>query len=165
MKSLEPVSPSRLRPELPRDLETICLKCLSKEPRQRYQSAEELAEDLRRHLKMEPIKARRISFTGRAIRWCRRNPLLAAVTGSAAAVILILTSVYYFNLVFALEDARTAGLSHGQGTEQGREQSPRLRGAAGTCGKEQSGTGPRAGRNGEASSDSPSWSRNEPGTI
>jgi WD40 repeat protein/predicted Ser/Thr protein kinase len=81
----EPVSPSRLQPKLPRDLVTICLKCLQKEPRQRYASAEALAEDLRRFLAEEPIQARPASRTEKAWRWCRRNPALAAASGFAAA--------------------------------------------------------------------------------
>jgi WD40 repeat protein len=77
VRSQEPVPPSRLQPQVPRDLETICLKCLEKEPAQRYASAELLADDLRRFLTGVPIAARRPSRIIRAGRWCRRNPATA----------------------------------------------------------------------------------------
>jgi WD40 repeat protein len=81
----EPVTPSRLRPRLPRDLETICLKCLHKEPGRRYASALALADDLRRYLEGRPIVARRSTALERSWRWCRRNPWPAA----AAALMTI----------------------------------------------------------------------------
>jgi eukaryotic-like serine/threonine-protein kinase len=87
--SNEPAPPSRIQPKLPQDVETICLKCLAKEPRKRYASAAELADDLGRFLANEPIRARRIGPVGRLVRWCRRQPALAATL--AAAVVLIAT--------------------------------------------------------------------------
>jgi serine/threonine protein kinase/WD40 repeat protein len=82
----DPVSPRRLRPRLPRDLETICLKCLRKAPHDRYGSAAELADDLERWLRQEPIVARPVGPWGRMWRWCRRNPRVAAL--SAGLVVL-----------------------------------------------------------------------------
>jgi WD40 repeat protein len=89
----DPVPPTQLQSKTPRDLETICLKCLQKEPEKRYAGAEALAEDLRRYEAGEPILARPISIPRRLGRWCRRNPILATVTGLAAAALLALTSV------------------------------------------------------------------------
>jgi serine/threonine-protein kinase len=86
----EPKAPSRLIEKVPRDLETICLKCLQKEPAQRYATAGALAEDLRRFLSGEPILARPISAPERAWRWCRRNPWIAA---SSATIFVLLLAV------------------------------------------------------------------------
>jgi len=89
VQSMEVVPPTRLLPKVPRDLETICLKCLEKEPRKRYPSAGELAEDLRRFLADEPIRARRASAVERAWRWCRRNRAVASLAGSVALLLLL----------------------------------------------------------------------------
>ena len=75
----EPVSPRLLNPSVPRDLETLCLKCLEKEPSRRYQTAQALAEDLDRFLKAEPIQARSVGPAGKVWRWCRRKPALAGL--------------------------------------------------------------------------------------
>src|SRR5262249_15563537 len=83
----EPVSPRLLAPRLNRDLETICLKCLEKDRRRRYQSAQELADDLGRYFDHIPIVARTINRAHRAWRWCRRNPWPAVAT--AALVLLV----------------------------------------------------------------------------
>ena len=77
----EPVPPARLNAKVPRDLETVCLKCLEKEPARRYATAAELAADLARFLGDEPIRARRVGPLGRLVRWGRRNPVPAASLG------------------------------------------------------------------------------------
>jgi YD repeat-containing protein len=94
----DPVSPSYYRPSIPVDLETICLKCLRKEPRERYSNAGELAEDLRRFLAGDPILGRRPSWFSRVRRWARRHGTAATALGLSAVVILAATAcVIYAN--------------------------------------------------------------------
>ena len=91
----EPVPVARLVAQVPRDLDTICSKCLEKDPRRRYPTAAELADDLERFLKHEPIRARPVGVAGRLARWGRRNPPLAGllsallVTGLVAFVAIL----------------------------------------------------------------------------
>jgi WD40 repeat protein/serine/threonine protein kinase len=85
----EPVSPRLLNPGLPRDLETICLKCLEKEPKKRYRTAQALAEEVDRFLLDEPILARPVSRRERVWRWCTRKPALA---GSLAALVVAMAA-------------------------------------------------------------------------
>lgn len=94
----EPVSPSRLNATVPRDLETICLKCLMKEPTRRYETAEALVEDLRRFQSGEPISARRVGRVEKSIKWVRRRRAVAAlwVAGSILAVTLASVAVALF---------------------------------------------------------------------
>lgn len=88
----EPERPSRRSTGLPLDLETICLKCLEKDPARRYRSAEALAEDVERFLRDEPVLARPVTRAERARRWCRRNPVVAGLL-AAIALGMIVASV------------------------------------------------------------------------
>jgi tetratricopeptide (TPR) repeat protein len=85
----EPVSPSRLNTKVPRDLETICLKCLSKEPQRRYASAVALADDLRRFTEGRPIQARPLGWGGRLWRWGRRKPTTAGLLATLLALFVL----------------------------------------------------------------------------
>jgi tRNA A-37 threonylcarbamoyl transferase component Bud32 len=89
-QATEPVPPRLLNPRLPRDLETICLKCLQKEPAKRYATAGGLAEELDRFLRDEPIHARPVGRPEKLWRWCRRNPKLAAsLTGTLCLLVAV----------------------------------------------------------------------------
>jgi serine/threonine protein kinase len=89
-----PVAPRILNPSVPRDLETICLKCLEKEPTRRYASAKELANELGRFLRHEPIQARRSGVVRRSTQWSRRNPV--------GSVLLLALGIGLFGALFAL---------------------------------------------------------------
>jgi WD40 repeat protein len=109
----EPVSPRLLNPSVARDLETICLKCLQKEPEKRYRTAQELADEFGRFLNQQPIYARPVTRVERIWRWCRRKPALACTL--AAAQLLLLTlfiggPVLTYRINQALKRAQAEGL-------------------------------------------------------
>jgi len=85
----DPVPPRLLNPSIPRDLETVCLKCLEKDPYRRYNTAQTFAEDLGRFLNGQPVVARPVGPAGKAGRWCRRNPRLASAIGVAVVSVLL----------------------------------------------------------------------------
>jgi WD40 repeat protein len=98
VRTREPVPPTRLQPGTPRDLETVCLKCLQKAPGRRYPSAEALAEELRRYLDGRPILARPVSALERMAKWARRRPAVAGLSAAlvlgTAASLAVMTGLY-----------------------------------------------------------------------
>jgi WD40 repeat protein/predicted Ser/Thr protein kinase len=118
----EHVSPQLLNPSLPQDLETICLKCLEKEPERRYGSARELADELSRFLRDEPIRARPLGTGAKAVRWCRRKPALALSLGTVGLLLLVVAVGSPIAIV-RINDARKA-------TEAERKQEAVLRARA-----------------------------------
>src|SRR5262249_27634021 len=97
----EPRPPRGLNDRIPRDLETICLTAMAKEPGRRYQTAAALAADVRRFLAGQPITARPVGRLERLGRWCRRNPVIAGLTAAAAVLLLATlaaTSIGYWKV-------------------------------------------------------------------
>src|SRR5262249_13566596 len=98
VRTQEPVPPARLRPKVPRDLDTICLKCLEKDPSKRYGTALELADDLRRFLAGDTIIARPVSVPERVLRQAQRNPKVASL---AALALFLLVAVAVVSTTYA----------------------------------------------------------------
>ena len=89
----EPRPPRKLNDRIPRDLETVCLKAMAKEPHRRYAAARDLADDLRRFRDGEPIRARPVGRIEKAWRWCRRNPSLAVASSLAIASLVAVAGI------------------------------------------------------------------------
>jgi tRNA A-37 threonylcarbamoyl transferase component Bud32 len=134
VRQQEPVPLRRLQPRVPADLETICLKCLEKDPGRRYASALDLAEDLRRFLADEPIQARRTPLPGRVARWVRRHKAVAAAVGTVAVSLVAATVV---SVVAAVQEAgeRNAALTAKDDAEAARRRAERDRQSEGQARK------------------------------
>src|SRR5262249_24634291 len=114
----EAVSARLLNPNVPRDLETICAKCLEKDPQRRYASARELAEELDRFLQGAPIRSRPISAAARLMRWCRRKPALASAVGVGILLLLVIAigaPVAMVRINAARNQAQSAQVNEAQG--------------------------------------------------
>jgi serine/threonine protein kinase len=105
VRSCEPLPPSRLQPKIPRDLETVCLKCLQKPPAKRYASAADLSADLARFLSGEPIRARRTPLWEQIAKWAKRKPALATLALVIVAAVVGLLSLWA-GFTAALKDQR-----------------------------------------------------------
>ncbi len=135
VQKLEPVPPRQLQPKIPTDLETICLKCLQKEPEKRYSSAQALADDLHRFIEGQPILARPVSTTERLLRWARRNPKVAALSSTVLALLLF-TAVGSTIAAFRISQAREAAIIARLWFEQKARSEERLRSVADQSAKE-----------------------------
>lgn len=124
IKQDDPTPPHKIRHDCPRDLEAICLKCLEKSPAARYRAATHLADDLRRFIAGEPVTARSITSAEKAVRLCRRNPIVAGL--SVAVFLLAISSTIAAALLArsrtdALRNLRTADLAKLESTKQAFE--------------------------------------------
>ena len=125
LREADPVPLRRLNPTVPRDLETICLKCLEKQPEDRYDSAAELAEDLRRFAAGEALLARPVRALDRAVRWCRRRPALAGlITALLIAAVGGTAGIFY---QWRRAEGKAVAEFHQRELAQSGERSARLR--------------------------------------
>ncbi len=122
----EPVSLRRWQPHLPRDLETICMKCLQKEPGRRYATGTELADDLLRFLDGQTILARPIGRIEKSIRWSRRNPLASGLLATTA-VVLVSATAMSLALATRADEQRAIAEAHAERANRAREAEARLR--------------------------------------
>jgi tetratricopeptide (TPR) repeat protein len=126
VKSVEPVPPRRLQPQTARDLETICLKCLRKEPGRRYATAAALAEDLRRFRAGEPISARPVGPAERAWRWARRKPVVAGLVAALVVAVAAGVGLVSWNWREAVAARRRAEIQEAEAREQRQVAEERL---------------------------------------
>jgi WD40 repeat protein/serine/threonine protein kinase len=117
VQTADPIAPGLLNPSVPADLQTICLKCLEKEPAKRFQSGAELAEELGRFLRNEPIRSRPVGAAEKLWRWCARNPKLAGALGALAAALVVGVSGIVWQWQRA-EDLATAERAQRERAEQ-----------------------------------------------
>jgi WD40 repeat protein len=121
----EPVAPRQLQPTVPRDLETVCLKCLHKDPRRRYGSARELAEDLERFVAGTPVQARPIGLLERLAKWTRRRPGIAALL----ALVTVLTVVAFVLMAWQWELAEQRAVAEAAAKEEAAKRAQQERDA------------------------------------
>jgi serine/threonine protein kinase len=127
VKHEEPPPVRKLDGRVPRDLETIVIKAIAKEPKQRYPTADEMAEDLRRFLEDRPIRARRSGVLERSWRWCRRNPSLAVLTAVMALFLLAGTIVATLAAVeFGQQEKKREALEQEREADQKRRRVQRI---------------------------------------
>jgi tetratricopeptide (TPR) repeat protein len=117
VRAEEPLPPRRLQPSVPRDLESICLKCLEKDPRRRYATAAALADDLQRFLDGKPVLARPAGVLGRAGKWARRRPAVAALVAVSALAVLLLSGGGWWSWL-QVRRAAESEATHRQRAEQ-----------------------------------------------
>jgi len=115
----EAPSPRKLNSTIPRDLETIVLKCLEKDPKARYDNCDQLSGDLQAWLDHKPISARPISVFGRALRWCKRKPVVASMSMSILLVLSIGVAVSSYFAVVAKNEAEVSRLALRQSLDAG----------------------------------------------
>jgi serine/threonine-protein kinase len=121
VQSLDPLAPRRLQPKLPRDIETICLKCLEKDPAGRYPTAEDLAEDLRRFLAGEPIRARPAGPVERLIKWAKRRPTAAALWAVSLTALLLLGGIWAWLAQVQSQRRAAAAMAIGQALDEAQQ--------------------------------------------
>src|SRR5262245_49085675 len=135
----EPDPPHRHNPEVPRDLETICQKAMAKRPEQRYAGCQEFADDLRRWLDGEPIRARRLGQVERVVRWCKREPRLAALAAVTVVCLLVVSVLATGKALDLAESEERTGEFLGEARQQAAlagERAAVARGQAEEAGRE-----------------------------